>query len=80
MKNSSFAIGKKNYLYLAIGFLIIILGFVFMAGGKPETPSVFNPEVFSFTRITLAPILVVLGFIVVGFAIIKKPKETKENQ
>lgn len=79
MKNNSFAIGKKNYLFLAIGFAIVIIGFFLMAGGKPEDPSVFNPEVFSFTRITLAPIIVVIGFIFVGYAIIRKPKEDLEK-
>lgn len=79
MKNNSFAIGKKNYLFLAIGFAIVIIGFFLMAGGKPEDPSVFNPEVFSFRRITLAPIFVVIGFIVVGYAIIRKPKEEVEK-
>ncbi len=69
---------KENYRLLAIGFAIIVLGFVLMIGGKAESPEVFNPDIFSFRRITLAPMLVLFGYIFEIYAIMKKPKEAKE--
>ena len=60
----SFALAKENYILLVIGFAIIILGFILMIGGKSEDPAIFNEEeIFSFRRITLAPIVVLAGFI-----------------
>lgn len=77
-KNSAeFAIAKDSYKYLAIGFGIIVLGFLLMIGGKSEDPNVFNYEMFNFQRITLAPILVMIGFIFEIWAIMRKPKENK---
>jgi len=70
-----FAIGKDNFKYIAIGVGILVIGFLLMAGGKTDDPNVFNPEIFSFRRITLAPIIVVSGFAFIGWAIMKKPKE-----
>jgi hypothetical protein len=72
---ADFPLGKMNYILLAAGFAIIIIGFALMAGGKSEDPSIFNPEVFSFTRITLAPIVVMVGFVSIIYAILKKPKD-----
>ncbi len=73
--NISFALSKENYILLAIGFAIIIIGFMLMMGGKSEDPTVFNEkEIFSFRRITLAPIVVLAGFIFEIYAIMKKPK------
>lgn len=71
-----FALGKENYKLLIIGFAIIVLGFLLMIGGKTSDPNIFNgKEVFSFRRITLAPIVVMIGFIFEIYAIMKKPKE-----
>ena len=70
-----FAIGKDNFKYIAIGVGILIIGFLLMAGGKSDDPTIFNPEIFSFRRITLAPIIVVSGFTFIIWAIMKKPKE-----
>jgi hypothetical protein len=72
-----FAIASDSYKYLAIGFAIIVLGFVLMIGGKSEDPNVFNYEMFNFRRITLAPLLVMFGFIFEIWAIMRKPKDTK---
>ncbi|MCU4162545.1 DUF3098 domain-containing protein [Carboxylicivirga caseinilyticus] len=69
-----FALGKQNYILLAIGFVIIIVGFLLMMGGRSEDPTVFNEEIYSFRRITLAPIIVLFGFFFEIFAIMKKPK------
>jgi predicted cobalt transporter CbtA len=70
-----FALGKTNYKLMAIGFAIILLGFFLMVGGAAESPEVFNPDVFSFRRITLAPMLVLAGFVFEIYAIMKKPTE-----
>ncbi|WP_439182187.1 DUF3098 domain-containing protein [Carboxylicivirga taeanensis] len=76
-KKFQFALAKENYILLAIGFGIIILGFVLMIGGRSEDPTVFNEEIFSFRRITLAPIVVLFGFLFEIYAIMKKPKTDK---
>lgn len=68
-----FALGKENYKLMLIGFFIIVLGFILMAGGGSDDPNVFNPEIFSFRRITLAPIVVLSGFLFEIYAIMKKP-------
>jgi len=71
---AGFALGKENYLYLIIGFVIIVLGFLLMIGGKSDDPNSFNGDkIFSFRRITLAPILVLIGFAFEIWAIMKKP-------
>ncbi|MCX6293191.1 MAG: DUF3098 domain-containing protein [Sphingobacteriales bacterium] len=67
--------GKENYMLMLAGLLVLGLGFFLMAGGKSSDPKVFDPkEVYSTTRITVAPILIVLGFIIEVVAIMKKPK------
>jgi fumarate reductase subunit D len=72
----NFALGRENYKLLAIGFVIILVGFLLMLGGKSDDPNVFSDEIFSFRRITLAPIVVLAGFIFEIWAIMKKPKES----
>ncbi|MEY4051370.1 MAG: DUF3098 domain-containing protein [Chitinophagia bacterium] len=65
--------GKSNYTWMLIGAALIILGMVLMSGGKSADPNVFNEsEVYSFRRITLAPIVIIAGFIVEIYAIFKK--------
>ncbi len=65
-------LAKKNYLWLLIGFIVIVLGFVLMSGGGGTTATEFDYSMFSFRRITLAPIVVVVGFVVEIYAIMKK--------
>ena len=73
---TGFALGKENYKLIIIGFVIIIFGFLLMIGGKSEDPNLFDAdEIFSFRRITLAPMVVLAGFIFEIWAIMKKPKE-----
>ena len=71
----NFALGRENYKLLAIGFVIIVTGFLLMLGGKSEDPAEFSYDIFSFRRITLAPIVVLAGFVFEIWAIMKKPKE-----
>ncbi len=73
-ENRGFAIGKQNYILLMVGFIIIVVGFILMAGGASDDPNKFSEEIFSFRRITLAPIIVLFGFIFEIFAIIISPK------
>jgi len=74
---SGFAIAKENYIYLIIGFIVIIVGFLLMMGGKSTDPAVFNAEeLFSFRRITLAPLVVLAGFAIEIWAIMKKPNSS----
>jgi membrane-bound ClpP family serine protease len=74
-----FPLQKDNYILLIIGFAIIMIGFLLMMGGKSDDPNVFNPEIFSFRRITLAPIVVHFGFVFEIWAIMKKPKTEKQD-
>jgi hypothetical protein len=68
--------GKENYLMMLAGLVVLAIGFFLMAGGKSSDPKVFNDnEVYSTTRITIAPLLIIAGFIIEIFAIMKKPKE-----
>lgn len=73
-----FPLPASNYKMILIGFGIVILGFILMMGGGSEDPNHFSYEIFSFRRITLAPIVVLLGFAFVFWAIMRKPK--KENK
>lgn len=67
---------KENYKWMIIGGIITALGFILMSGGKNENPDTFNYNVvYSTTRITIAPILIVLGLLIEVYAIFKKPKK-----
>jgi hypothetical protein len=62
----------KNYVMMLAGLLVIVLGFVLMSGGGEHTVTEFDESIFSFRRITLAPVVVIAGFVVVGVAIMKR--------
>jgi hypothetical protein len=74
VKTDDFAFNKDNYKFMFIGLGFIVLGFILMIGGGSKDPKVFNPAIFDFQRLTLAPILVLIGYIIEIFAIMKKPK------
>ncbi len=65
--------GKKNYQLMLLGLIFITLGFFLMSGGGSEDPNIFNDEIYNFRRIRVAPILVVFGFIIEVFAIMRNP-------
>ena len=69
----------ENYKLMLIGVVIIVIGFILMAGGGSNDPNVFNEDMFNFRRITLAPILVLGGFAFEVYAIMKKPKKKREE-
>jgi hypothetical protein len=73
--NNTPLFGKENYMWMLGGLIVLAIGFFLMAGGKSADPKVFNEkEVYSPIRITLAPLLIVAGFIIEVIAIMKKPK------
>ncbi len=74
-KKVEFAFEKSNFVLMGIGLAVIILGFILMSGGGSDDPAVFSEEMFSFRRVTLAPILVFGGFVFQIYAIMKKPKQ-----
>jgi hypothetical protein len=66
---------KDNYMWMLIGLAVMALGFFLMSGGKSSDVKVFNDsEVYSTTRITIAPLLIIAGLLLEIFAIMKKPK------
>ena len=66
--------GKQNFTWMLIGAVVMAIGFFVMAGGKSPDPTKFNDsEIYSFTRITLAPFLIIAGLVIEIFAIMKKP-------
>jgi len=72
---NKFVFGKDNYIYIISGIVITIIGFILMMGGGSEDRMAFNgDELFSSTRITLAPFLVILGYVIVIYGIMKKRK------
>lgn len=75
LKGLPFLFDKQNYMLMAIGLVVIILGYALMVGGKSADPNVFNEaEIYSFRRITLAPIMVLIGLAIEGYAIMKRSK------
>lgn len=76
--HSTLIFGKKNYIFMLIGMAIIALGFILMSGGGSDDPNVFDPSVFSFRRIHLAPTLVLLGFAVEVYAILLNPNKSEK--
>ena len=77
-KNSNkktFVFEKKNYVTMIIGLAFITIGFILMSGGGSEDPNVFNPEIYNFRRIKLAPTLVLIGFGIQVYAILLNPNK-----
>ena len=78
--NQTFLFDKDNYMWMIIGVVCLLIGFFLMAGGKSPDPHQFNAaEVFSARRITIAPLVILLGFGIEAYAIMKKPKAFKND-
>lgn len=76
IKKIGFAFGKENYRILIIGVIIVVLGYLLMIGGGSDDPNQFHAdEIFSTRRVTIAPITILVGFVVVLFGIMKKSKD-----
>ena len=76
-KNQSFIFEKKNYKFMIVGAAFIALGFILMAGGGSDDPNVFNPDIYSWRRIRLAPALILIGFGFEVYAILLNPHKEK---
>jgi len=70
-----FVFKKKNYIILIGGLVLILLGITLMIGGGSEDPTQFSEEIFNFQRLTLAPVLIISGFVMGVFAIMYKSKK-----
>ncbi|WP_088339730.1 DUF3098 domain-containing protein [Robiginitalea sediminis] len=73
--NREFIFQKRNYLFMFAGLVLISLGYILMAGGGSDDQAVFNPEIYSFRRIRLAPTLVLIGLGLEVYAILTHPKK-----
>lgn len=74
---TEFIFGKKNYQWMLIGLGVIALGFVLMSGGGSDDPNVFNPAIYHWRRIRLAPAVVLIGFGIEVYAILLNPTKGK---
>jgi hypothetical protein len=74
-KSEDFVFEKKNYQVMLIGIIFIVVGFTLMSGGGSDDPNVFNPEIYNFRRIRLAPTLVLIGFGIQVYAILLNPRK-----
>lgn len=74
-KQHDFLFEKANYKILLIGIAVIVLGFILMSGGGSDDPKVFSDEIFNFRRIRLAPTVVLIGFGITVYSILKNPKK-----
>ena len=74
-KKKTFLFDKSNFKYVIIGILFILLGFILMSGGGSDDPNIFSEEIYSFRRIRVAPALILIGFGIQVYAILKSPKK-----
>ncbi|GAA3633951.1 DUF3098 domain-containing protein [Flavivirga jejuensis] len=77
---SIFVFGKKNYKFMFIGLACIAVGFILMSGGGSDDPNVFNPEIFHWRRIRLAPAIILLGFGIEVYAILLNPENSNSKK
>ena len=73
-----FIFQRKNYKFMLIGIAFIAVGFILMMGGGSDDPTVFNPEIYNWRRIRLAPALILIGFGIEVYAILLNPGKTEE--
>ena len=77
MEKRDLAFGKVNYMMLAIGMAVVIIGFILMGGGSSSVEA-YNPDIFSAQRIKVAPIICLLGFVSMIYAVVHKSKDKEE--
>lgn len=78
MDKRDFAFGRMNYILLAVGMAIVIIGFILM-GGDSSTETAYNPDIFSARRIKVAPLVCLAGFVSMIYAVVHKSKDSKEG-
>ncbi len=76
--NDMFAFHKENYKFLFIGLILLALGFILMIGGGSDNPDVFSNAIFDTQRLTIAPLLLIAGFAVEIWAVLKRPTSDKK--
>ena len=74
MDKRDFAFGRMNYILLAVGMLVVVLGFILMSGDSSTTDA-YNPDIFSARRTRVAPVVCLLGFVSMIYAVVHKPKD-----
>jgi Protein of unknown function (DUF3098) len=77
---TSFAFGRQNYMFLLIGVACLVLGYITLSGGGSTDPNVFSEELFSPRRMVVAPIILIIGYGIVAYAIMLRPKKEDEPQ
>jgi hypothetical protein len=78
-KQESFVFSRLNYQLLIGGLVVIFIGFLLMAGGGSDDPLKFDQSIFSFRRVTFGPVMVLIGFVLEGVAIMYRPKSGKKQ-
>ena len=78
MKKRDFAFSKANYVLLAIGMVVLVIGFLLMSGSG-STETAYGPDIFSARRIKVAPLVCLAGFVSMIYAVVYRPKN-KENK
>lgn len=79
MSKQKFAFDKTNFILLAVGMAVVILGFILMTG-PVSTPTYFEPDIFSVRRIKVAPLVCLLGFVFMIYAVLRKPKTEDKTE
>ena len=74
MDKRDFAFGRMNYILLAVGMLVVVLGFILMSGDSSTTEA-YNPDIFGARRTKVAPVVCLLGFVSMIYAVVHKPKD-----
>lgn len=76
---ANFSLSEKNVRKVIIGLIVMVAGYILMMGGGSDDPNVFNPQIFSFTRLVVSPILVICGIVIIVVSIMKRPKEDDDQ-
>jgi membrane-bound ClpP family serine protease len=79
MEKKDFAFGRMNFILLAVGMLVVVIGFILMSGGS-SSEEAYNPDIFSTRRIVVAPIVCLLGFVSMIYAVVHKPKDEAQKE
>ena len=79
MDKRNFAFGRMNFILLAVGMLVVVVGFILMSGGS-SSEEAYNPDIFSTRRIVVAPIVCLLGFVSMIYAVVHKPKDEAQKE
>ena len=79
MDKGNFAFGRMNFILLAVGMVIVIIGFILM-GGDGSSESAYNPDIFSARRVKVAPLVCLFGFVSMIYAVVHKPKDGEKEQ